>query len=509
MKLLLGPLLGIESDTVYTVCFVTPLDCDVAALQLSNGDVINASVITTMYYGKFWRAEIELTAPAQGIVIDYSIQTTSEQLIEDHNNRKAWSFYVPAKNEQPECIYTSCNGFSSPDLINKTSDPYLLWKRIKATHEPRINSVRNNIPVIDAPYSMMMMGGDQLYADSIWNDVAELKQWSAKSLQEKQAKKSSKVLQSQVAKFYEKLYFERWNQPDTSLMLASIPTVMMWDDHDIFDGWGSYPEEIQNWGVHKTIFAQAKYYFELFQIRSLKNKALFNTKAEHYALAFTFRENHILALDNRSQRSLKQVMSEQQWSEVVDYLKQTVNQGNLFILSAVPVVYRDFSVAESYVDTTPWEDELADDLKDHWRAKEHQGERARLIMNLLSNAKKRQQQSTLNKTVIFSGDVHVGCLGVITDKTDSPVTKVHQVVSSGIVHPAPSRLAWLGIVTSTNDRDEYLNEDNSIMAKMLAPIHSDKYIRSRNYVTVSTGTDKKLWINWQTENKDKPIYPIS
>ena len=100
------------------------------------------------------------------------------------------------------------------------------------------------------------------------------------------AKKASKLLTSQISKFYEKLYYERWNQPETALMLASIPNVMMWDDHDIFDGWGSYPAEIQNGDVHQTIFAQAKQYFELFQMRSSNNQSLINKTNQHYSFCF-------------------------------------------------------------------------------------------------------------------------------------------------------------------------------------------------------------------------------
>jgi len=507
LKLLLGPLLGLESDNLYTVCFVAPSSFDSADVHFSNGKTVKATSIKKLHYGTFWRAEVEIEIPRQGEIIEYSIKT-SEKTMSDQNKIDLWSFYVPSKDEEPQFIYTSCNGFSSPDLVCKTTEPYHLWKRIKTEQNSRVNTFKSEEPTINTPYSMMLMGGDQLYADSIWNDVPELKKWSNKSEKEKKAKKESKILSSQITKFYETLYFDRWSQPETALMLASIPSVMMWDDHDIFDGWGSYPEEMQNWPVYKTIFSVAKHYFELFQMRSVKNISLLEPTNHHYSFGLTFRKTHVLALDNRSQRTLKHVMSNTPWLDIINYLNSTFKAGILLVLSAVPVEYRDFSAAEAYVDITPWEEELTDDLKDHWRAKEHQGERMKLIMHLLSNAKTRQKQTSSSKTVILSGDVHVGCMGVITDKTDSQVTKLHQVVSSGIVHPAPSRLAWLGIITSTNDRDECLNEDNSITSRMLTPIHSDKYIRSRNYATISTGTDNKLWINWQTENKDKPAYPI-
>ncbi|HAG95886.1 MAG TPA: metallophosphatase, partial [Gammaproteobacteria bacterium] len=76
-------------------------------------------------------------------------------------------------------------------------------------------------------------------------------------------------------------------------------------------------------------------------------------------------------------------------------------------------------------------------------------------------------------------------------------------------HPAPSRIAWLGIMAVTNDCKEYMNEDHSIEISMLQPYHSDKYLRSRNFVDLQEGDDKKLWARWICESKDKPIYPLA
>ena len=38
-----------------------------------------------------------------------------------------------------------------------------------------------------------------------------------------------------------------------STAMSSIPNVMMWDDHDIFDGFGSYDKELQTCPVFKVI----------------------------------------------------------------------------------------------------------------------------------------------------------------------------------------------------------------------------------------------------------------
>jgi len=492
MKLKVGPVLGFEPNSTYTVCFSSEKHVQQAQLLLNNGNVACVKIGETPS-SYIWRSEYQ-------VVFNHRSQHFIYQIFLDgiqarcQNNRDQWTFVCPSINETPNLVYTSCNGFSSLDLMHKTQAPYRLWERMANQHEQK-------------PVSLILMGGDQLYADDIWSAIPELKKWNDLNHREKISRKASKILRDQIDRFYDRIYQERWSNESMSLMLASAPSLMMWDDHDIFDGWGSFPAALQNCDVFQQIFKTAKRYFELFQIRSKLNNALLNPQEDHYAFALKFHNYNILGLDNRTERTLEQVMgSETQWPLINDYLDQLNDEGHLLVMSAVPIIYRDFSFTESVFDITPWEEELTDDLKDHWRSKEHQGERARLIHHLLDNSHKRRQANPESKTVILSGDVHIGCIGVINDTARN--CKVHQVVSSGIMHPAPSRLQWIGIMAVTNDKIEYLNEDRTIHISMLTPFSSDKYIRQRNYVTLSMGSDKKLWVNWESEGKDKPCYPI-
>lgn len=172
------------------------------------------------------------------------------------------------------------------------------------------------------------------------------------------------------------------------------------------------------------------------------------------------------------------------------------------------MVYRDFALTETTVGATPREEELTDDLKDHWRAKAHQGERARLIMRLLDNLARRQQGGRA-LTIVLSGDVHLGCLGVISDRRQATVRKIHQRVSSGIVHPAPSRIQWEGIMAVTNDDPEYLSEDRSIDIRLIKPYGSGQDLRTRNYISLLEGNDGKLWANWVCDSDERPEYPLA
>ncbi|WP_290699193.1 alkaline phosphatase D family protein [Amphritea sp.] len=491
-KLKLGPVLGVESDTRYTVCFSTDPDVDWVNVVF-DGETMACHFISETPSSKVWRVSVDVPVTDSGRSLTYKIMIADEAVC-CRNGRDSWQLYSPGQQQEPKVVYTSCNGFSSLDLMHKTQKPFRLWKKMAKGHQSE-------------PVSLMLMGGDQLYADSIWTEVVELRKWNCLSHKKKIARKVSKTLEGQVDRFYDRLYQDRWSSEHMSLMLASVPSVMMWDDHDIFDGWGSFPDDLLTCDVFQMIFRTAKKYFELFQVRSRANASLLNQDADHYASAFKFRNYHVLALDNRTERSLKQVMSnESQWPLLNEYLTNLDEEGHLLVLSAVPVVYRDFGFTEGVLDATPWEEELTDDLKDHWRSKEHQGERARLVHRLLENAKRRTDVNSKSKTVILSGDVHLGCIGVINDKAKD--CKIHQVVSSGIVHPAPSKLQWIGIMAVTNDRDEYLDENRDIQISMLTPFASDKYIRCRNYVTLEVGTDHKLWVNWMSEGKDNPYYPI-
>ena len=493
-KLKVGPLLGLESDTLYTLCFSTDKTIKKAIAHIGGGDVVCTKVGETPS-SLVWRAEYSAKSGKKDQSISYRI-TLDGEVAECANKRSEWSFFIPGTVSTPKLVYASCNGFSEEKLMAKTQDPYGLWQRMAVQHQ-------------QAPFALLMMGGDQLYADSVFSSraVESLRRWKELNHDAKVKTKASATLIAQLDKFFDQLYQERWLDKSLSLMLASIPSVMMWDDHDIFDGWGSYPDDLHNCEVFRAIFDAAKRYFELFQVRSRRNTSLLKADAHHYAMAFRFRDYNILALDNRTERTLKMVMSDEQWALVAKHLKTQVNDGHLLVMSAVPVVYRDFSFADAGFDATPWEEELTDDLKDHWRAKEHEGERAKLIHHLLDNADRRRKKEPSCKTVILSGDVHIGSIGVIHDRARD--CKVHQVVSSGIVHPAPSRLQWLGIMAVTNDRDEYLDEGEKIQISMLKPFSSDKYIRYRNYVTLDVGTDQKLWVNWVSEGKDEPYYPIT
>lgn len=492
-RLVMGPLLGLESETAYSVCFMTEPGCQSAGVRI-NGELLAASKQADTPKGGFWRLIWQASPKSKaGSPVDYEILLDNKPA-HDQAGYDKWQFHLPGKKELVRIGYASCNGFSDFKLLTSTPAPYAMWDKLAAEHKAH-------------PFSLLLMGGDQVYADSLWTSVPTLKAWNELDREEKVKRKATRTMVEQLDRFYCELYCKQWSRPEVAFMLARVPSAMMWDDHDIFDGWGSYPEDLQRCEVYQAIYAAATKYFRLFQLRSEANGALLDKGLNHHSWRLGFRGYQILALDNRANRTLTRVMSPSQWDQINAALA-ACDSGHLLVMAGVPVVYRDFSFTEAALDATPWEEELTDDLKDHWRAKAHQGERARLIMRLLDNARLRRQKEPGCKTLILSGDVHVGCLGVIQDKREG-VVNVHQLVSSGIVHPCPTQFQWMGILAMTNDDPEYLDENRLIRAELLKPFGAPLYLRTRNFATLLMGSDDKLWANWHCENGLAASYPLA
>ncbi|MDD4905234.1 MAG: alkaline phosphatase D family protein [Methylobacter tundripaludum] len=488
MKILVGPILGYESS-YYTVCFLSDSD-DAPKLTIEGNDVAFDKIGQTPQ-GIFWRAQKKISPQAASRTISYQISANSINL-EDPFKRKSWSFYVPGLQESPKLAYATCNGFSSVKLARDTNDPYKLWTTLSHEHAT-------------APFSLLLMGGDQVYADSLWESkqTPTLYNWSHKSREDQIKTKLTKTLSKELDAFYGQLYIYAWaTDSNMALMLASIPSVMMWDDHDIFDGWGSYPDELLNCDVYQEIFKTARKYFELFQIRSLNNNTLLNKTGDHYALGLRFGDYAILAVDTRTDRTMTQIMSDKQWIDVKDWLDISKNSGVKQFLSLVslPLAYRNFSTIDLALQGSPWHEELEDDTHDHWTVKSHQGERMKLIRHFLDFTHKHTC-----KSVVLSGDIHIGSLGLICDITLS--VEMTQVVSSAIVHPMPTMFEWYGIQAVTSSDKQFLGKGD-VTTEIIKPFGSDEYIITRNFATLKMGSDNKLWVNWICENGLKPEYPV-
>jgi hypothetical protein len=158
-------------------------------------------------------------------------------------------------------------------------------------------------------------------------------------------------------------YQESWSRSDVSEILANIPCYMMWDDHDIRDGWGSFAPDSATLSdryplgqpIHEkyaAYFRDALDVFWHFQMvhnpPPLVSPGYKSSQNPGTAMPFVFRVGRtaILVVDGRGQRDVWRekdpILGTEQWSflsSVVDHLAEDIDA--VIVVTPVPIVSDD------------------------------------------------------------------------------------------------------------------------------------------------------------------------
>lgn len=484
----------------------------------------------------------------------------------------SWSFTVPAAKQAPRIAYVSCNGFSDPRSMRKLVRPAnSVWQDLLANHD---RTLRNADYLLDKEqlwhesiihdhglqrFHLLVMGGDQIYVDSIWEDVNELKHWVGMSRDEQLRFKVSATLEREIEAYYFGLYAKRWlpqkRRPwaaaepklDSADGMARIPTIMMWDDHDIFDGWGSYSCEMQHCELFQTMFRYARQAFWVLQMqhalgdlpeleRSLRpnvskvdplyapvrwSEQLGNDKRAlpllddqpGFSSAFHIGPISLFVADLRTERSRTQILGPKTWEALHDWLSHVKTDGNaanrtscqhLLFLSSVPVIHPKLTLIDGLFDTFGQDhvlDSNADDLKDHWSHDDHEGERKRLLEVLTNVAEECRLRVS-----ILSGDVHVAAWGTAYRKDIPPTSnwaQIQQFTSSAVVHPSLAGVlerVFLHILNKAAEKVQSIDIQHEVKM-MLFPGHNNYVMAARNWLALELDSGCKLWASWRCETE--------
>ncbi|WDD97830.1 alkaline phosphatase D family protein [Thalassomonas actiniarum] len=486
-EIIFGPLLGLENDQLYSFCVLTRSG---SPLQLKIADKLYpAKCLAQTPSGFFWRAEVDIPLTETSQQLSYSWHNDDGPALCTQDTVSSWAFTVPGSSESVNIAYASCNGFHHPRDKDKEKFDYALWHKMHLEQKQQ-------------PYHLLIMGGDQIYADELpmSPSAPHLNLWFKSSEKQKRQTFDSPQIHQELEQLFERQYFNTWGQTDIAAMLASIPSIMMWDDHDIIDGWGSYPEQKQQCPVFQAIFHWANIYFRLFQLRGMQ-EPLLNDK-HHASYCILFRRQLIVAMDNRSERQIKRIMNKDHWQLIhnkVDELKPDAD--NIFLLSAVPVVYPDFERIEKFIGFIPYARQWQDDIRDHWRASGHRKERAQMIRWLLS-----EPMQSFRQRFILSGDVHVGGFGQLCrnkkqKKAGSPPLNWYQAISSGIVNYPPKSWAWPILRFFMDSGREHKKGQGGWFCRLFRLGNKDKLLRERNYLQLRIQENTSL-LSWKTEKGD-------
>ena len=454
-----------------------------------------------------------------------------------------YSVSIPATGQAPRMAYASCNGFSSLKLMKQVDDNNYLWTTMARKHglapapkAPAQDGADDPVVKDPLPYHLLLLGGDQVYADAMWETVPVMKDWAAKNWDDGNKARIPDSTRRTLDQFYFDLYTERWSQPAVAQMMARLPSIAMWDDHDLTDGWGSYPVERQNSEMYGAIWNSAVKAFVVFQQHLTegerrpetigqapadwwKQTATAQQPTEQRVGAFSFAYRiggvAILAVDMRSQRTSEtQVVGAAHWDEIYAWIRALDQSqvAHLIVMASIPVVYPGFDTLESLLGFIPGHQDLEDDLRDHWNSKPHKAERVRMVHNLL-DLPQRQIRTTL-----VSGDVHVAALGVVESKRADDTSSgseavINQLISSGIVHPGPGAAVVFALQHLFDSEDEM---DRDITGRMMQfPGSQAKFIGNRNFLSIEPDAGvarPRLWCNWLAEHEKFPytkvIHPL-
>ncbi|KAJ9645066.1 hypothetical protein H2199_003070 [Coniosporium tulheliwenetii] len=342
--------------------------------------------------------------------------------------------------------------------------------------------------------------GDQIYADRLWKEIPLLKQWTAMSGKEnrKNAPWTAKH-EEDVSHAYFHYYTSHFDQPLLREAFAQIPHVLTLDDHDIFDGYGSYPEYMQFSNMFKNIGRIGIEMYLLFQhhttpeiLRNVNNDMdLFTiTGTGWHFLKYLGPSVVAVGPDCRSERNAHQVMAGPTYQglfpkiamlppsvqhclwlipvpvvyprlESMEHFANTITTGkkavtgtfNMLgkvtssvagVVGAKEVVGGGFSSVKKAVGKSglmsgilsPFgEIDVLDELRDQWTHESKDLERTYLIRTLQGIAHNKSLRMTF-----ISGDVNLCGAGLVHDPSrPSDHKTMYQIISSSIVNvPPPS-----------------------------------------------------------------------
>jgi alkaline phosphatase D len=342
-------------------------------------------------------------------------------------------------------------------------------------------------------------GGDQVYVDG--TKYVDIWKWL------KKVRKHKPKIEDMLS-WYRDIYRGYWGFPDLMKVHRSFPNYMIWDDHEIMDGWGSYTKkelsqqldtlfEWENVGknvatAHQMFEAASQVYYEYQHSHNPK------TDDKVYDYPFEACGADYYVLDMRGHRDFERkedaILGEEQRKRFQKWVASLEPQhhGPIFIVSTVPVVHLKDMVS----DMLDW---LAvfgarDDVRDHWAHKHHRKEVTTLLTSLFSLS-----EQTKRPLVLLSGDVHIG--GIFTLSTNNnayPNARVYQVTSSAITYAAvgPAKMRLLAKSVAQNGQIG-LTEDGSgsgfyFKNHAIFPQHNFSLIRYRTNTKETTHLDVEL-----------------
>ncbi|KAI4127395.1 MAG: hypothetical protein LQ338_003226 [Usnochroma carphineum] len=443
----------------------------------------------------FWRFNIEVELTEKQQRIGYRI-----------NNSASVGFWVPAKGQTMNMMFHSCNGFSMSVDSDAFSGPDPLWRDVLNNHQSR-------------PFHVMIGGGDQIYNDRVMTETEHFQEWlTIKNPHHKHRVPFTQEMLDELEAFYLERYCMWFSQGLFGMANSQIPMINLWDDHDIIDGFGSYPHHFMSTPVFCGLGAVAFKYYMLFQHQSVPDEGAaeepswlmgaapgpYINELSRSLFMFLGKGVAFLGLDCRTERMRDEILSEATYDLVFDRCRREIVGGetkHLIVLLGVPIAYPRLNFLENVLTSRVMDPikalgragllggfinkfdggvEILDDLDDHWTAKHHKQERHWFIQELQELAAEKSIRVT-----ILGGDVHLAAIGQFYSSPHLNLQKdrdhryMPNVISSAIVNTPPPDM--MADIMNRRDKKHYLDkEDKQTLEDMIPMFTHDVDGKGRN-----------------------------
>ena len=369
-----------------------------------------------------------------------------KRMVLGHNRLRWFRTPPPERKRRPfQFALFSCHmPYAVSGLFEKRTDVMNLdmWNFLDAT-------LRRHADEVD----LIIAGGDQCYSDG----VATLDIWQ--HLNRTMRKENGHLLPDEGAmlSWYRDIYRGYWGFEGVQRVFDSFSTYMIWDDHEIGDGWGSYyfRKKGKPDGLRRLLPAFEERGLTYEEGRTLMRR-MFRAARQAYIeyehshnpptangdFDYAFRRGGcaFYVLDGRGQRDVERksycILGQDQFKRFANWVNALTPEETpfLFVVSAVPMLHTRTALVNADEQWLISQAGLDDDLRDSWEHDLHKTERAALMKVLFAAAAKGI------KVAILSGDVHVSAVFTLKDEAGHCI---YQLTSSAITYNVTRPQSWV------------------------------------------------------------------
>jgi hypothetical protein len=356
--IVLGPLLRYVGTSRATVWVETDGPCEV--------EVLGHRRRTFHVEGHHYALVVVEGLPPDGDT-PYEVHLDGERVWPRDDGRPASRIVTRSGEDQARLVFGSCRA-GDPHEDPFTRDPRehpdglgvdALWaysRRLQTGEEPW-------------PDCLILLG-DQVYADEVSPETAEYIRGRAEEAGTRGGRTAPPP--NEVADFeeYTRLYRESWCDPDIRWLLATVPSTMVFDDHDVHDDWNISDRWVRGmralpWWEERIVGAHMSYWIyqhignlaptELHEeplleqvyededagprLRAAARRADREPAHARFAFHRDYGRTRLVVLDTRAARVLtpgeRAIVDPDEWRWVVE--RSRVDVDHLILASTVPV----------------------------------------------------------------------------------------------------------------------------------------------------------------------------